>query len=111
MAEVSVSSSTVAITPKAAGTATITVTATDSGSETAEQTISVTVKKNTAPAFTSKASVDVAENSTSVVKVVATDSESEDSVTGYSITDGADKAKFSIDSSSGALSFRSRSEF
>ena len=111
VATASVSSSTVTVTPKAAGTATITVTATDSGSETAAQTISVTVKKNTVPAFTSKANVDVAENSTSVVKVVATDSESEDNVTGYSITDGADKAKFSIDSSSGALSFRSAPNF
>ena len=111
VATASVSSSTVTITPKAAGTATITVTATDSGSETATQDISVTVKKNTVPTFTSKASVDVAENSTTVVKVTASDSDDGDSVTGYSISGGADSGKFSIVASSGALSFSSAPNF
>ena len=110
VATASVSDSTVTITPVAAGSATVTVTASD-GSFSAAQDISVTVKPNTAPAFTSSASVNVAENSTPVITVAASDSESEDSINGYSVSGGADSGKFSLDSSSGDLSFSSAPDY
>ena len=45
---------------------------------------------NVAPSFSSSATISVAENQTTVVTVVATDSDADDSVTGYAITGGAD---------------------
>ena len=98
-----VSGSTVTIKPKAAGTATITVTASDS-SLSATQDISVTVKANTAPTFSSSASVNAAENQTAVITVKATDDESEDTIGDFSIKSGADKDKFSI-TTGGRLDF------
>ena len=47
----------------------------------------------------------VAENATSVGTVRATDSDSEDAVTGYAITGGADQSFFSIGATSGVLTF------
>ena len=60
---------------------------------------------NTAPSFSSSAAISVAENQTTVVTVVATDSDTDDDVTGYAITGGADQAFFSIGATSGALTF------
>ena len=60
---------------------------------------------NAAPTFTSSATADVAENTTTVLTVVATDSDTADSITGYTLTGGADQAQFAIDGSSGALTF------
>ena len=66
---------------------------------------------NAAPAFTSSATFDAAENQTSAGEVVATDSDSEDDITGYAITGGADRAFFSIGATSGALTFDAAPNF
>ena len=60
---------------------------------------------NAAPSFSSSATFDAAENQTSAGEVVATDSDSDDDITGYAITGGADRAFFSIVPATGALTF------
>ena len=70
-----------------------------------------TTEANAAPAFTSDAAFDAAENQTSAGEVVAADSDSEDSITGYAITGGADQAFFSIGASLGALTFKTAPNF
>ena len=68
--------------------------------------VEVTVlQANAAPVFRSSSAFDAAENQTSAGRVQATDSDTDDSVTGYAITDGADQAFFSIGATSGALTF------
>ena len=62
---------------------------------------------NAAPAFTSPATFDAAENQLEAVTVTATDSDAGDSVTGYAIEGGADESKFSIVPSTGELTFTS----
>ena len=61
--------------------------------------------ENVAPSFSSSATISVAENQTTVVTVLATDSDGDDSVTGYEITGGADQGFFSIVATSGVLTF------
>ncbi len=74
---------------------------------TASDTLTVTVTNvNEAPVFSSAASFEVAENEPSVGTVVAEDVDSEDSITGYTLTGGDDQNKFSIVSETGALSFK-----
>lgn len=68
----------------------------------------VALMENAAPVITSNgggatAAISVAENTTAVTTVTATDAES-NTIT-YSISGGADQAKFSIGSSSGVLTF------
>ena len=60
---------------------------------------------NVAPAFTSSATFDAAENQTAAGTVLATDDDTDDSVTGYEITGGADQTIFSIGATSGVLTF------
>src|SRR5262249_4926769 len=81
------------------------------GSNTDSQAIAVTVTNvnDNAPVITSNgggatAAVSVAENSTAVTTVTATDADA-GSTLSYSIGGGADAAKFTINSSTGALSF------
>ena len=57
-----------------------------------------------APTFTSSATFAVVENTTAVGTVIATDANSGDSVTGYTLTGGADSAKFAI-TNAGVLTF------
>lgn len=69
---------------------------------------------NAAPTITSNdggdtASVSAAENQTAVTTVTATDSDGDD--ISYSISDGADKAKFDIDASTGVLTFKDAPDF
>ncbi len=64
-----------------------------------------TTDANAAPAFTSDAAFDAAENQTAAGEVVAADSDAGDDITGYAITGGADRAFFSIGATSGALTF------
>ena len=64
-----------------------------------------TTDANAAPTFSSSSTFDAAENQTSAGTVLATDSDSEDDVTGYAITGGADQNLFSIGATSGALTF------
>ena len=66
---------------------------------------------NVAPSFTSLATFDAAENQTAAGTVVAADSDSDDSVTGYAITGGADQALFEIGATSGELTFKSAPNF
>lgn len=70
---------------------------------------------NIAPVITSNgggstASISVAENNTAVTTVTATDADVGDTLT-YSISGGADAAKFTINSSTGALSFQTAPDF
>ena len=60
---------------------------------------------NAAPAFSSDATFDMAENQTTAGTVRATDSDTGDDVTGYEITGGADQTFFSIGATDGALTF------
>ena len=74
----------------------------------AETTLSVTFTataevSNSAPTFSSGTSFSVAENSTAVGTVSASDADSQDSITGYTLG-GADSAKFSI-TNTGVLTF------
>ena len=85
----------------ASGTNTVTATVTHAG-KTLTQTF--TAVGNRPPTFTSAGTFSVAENTTAVGTVVATDADSQDSVTGYTITAGADSAKFAI-TNAGALTF------
>ena len=66
---------------------------------------------NVAPSFTSPATFNAAENQTAVGTVQASDSDTDDSVTGYAIQGGADASKFSIAEASGALTFASAPNF
>ena len=66
---------------------------------------------NTAPSFTSSAAFDAAENQTAAGTVAATDSDADDSVTGYAIAGGADMALFEIGATSGELTFKSAPNF
>ena len=65
---------------------------------------------NGPPVFTSDAAFSVNENSRNVGTVVASDSDSQDSVTGYTISGGVDSGRFSI-TSGGVLTFRSAPDF
>ncbi|WP_298619629.1 cadherin domain-containing protein [uncultured Zoogloea sp.] len=77
------------------------------GSLTSTQAIAVTVTpvNDNTPAITSSATANVAENSTAVLTVTATDADLPAQTLSYSIVGGADAAKFSINSTTGALSF------
>ncbi|WP_282756177.1 DUF4347 domain-containing protein, partial [Desulfuromonas thiophila] len=70
---------------------------------------------NTPPVITSNggdatAAVNVSENTTAVTTVTATDADPGDSLT-YSISGGADQAKFSIDAATGVLTFAGAPNF
>ncbi|MFC7332316.1 DUF4347 domain-containing protein, partial [Rhodocista pekingensis] len=95
---------------------TININAKDAdGESAAQQKVTVTLTAvNDAPVITSDgggatATVTVAENTTAVTTVVATDADGD--TLSYSITGGADKSLFSIDSSTGVLSFASGHDF
>ncbi|MEN9485282.1 MAG: hypothetical protein RJB37_3162, partial [Pseudomonadota bacterium] len=75
---------------------------------TASQAIVVTVTavNDSTPAITSGSAFSVAENSTAVMTVTATDGDLPAQTLTYSITGGADAARFTIDAATGALSFQ-----
>ena len=66
---------------------------------------------NTAPRFRTGTAFSVAENTTAVATVLATDRDRQDSVTGYKITGGADRDEFTIVSDTGVLSFKTAPDF
>ena len=66
---------------------------------------------NASPSFTSPEAFGAPENQTAVGTVAASDSDTDDSVTGYVIQGGADASKFSITPLSGALTFASAPNF
>ena len=80
-----------------------------SWSETASFT-TVHVVVNIDPVFTSSSSFLVNENSYDVGSLVASDSDSQDSVTGYSVSDGVDRSLFSV-TSGGVLTFNSAPDY
>ena len=87
------------------------VTATGGGERLYVDNVQISYETNNAPAITSNgagaaASISVAENTTTVTTVAATDADTSQTLT-YSISGGADAAKFAINSSTGALSFAS----
>ena len=97
----------------------IVVTATSGTSgrvRTATQSVTVTVDdvgeggSNSPPVFSSSSSFSVNENVRNVGTVVASDSDSGDSVTGYSISGGVDRSLFSI-TNGGVLTFRSAPDY
>ncbi len=86
------------------------VTADDSNGGTTAQTISVTVtNENEVPTITSANTASVAENTTAVITVTATDVDGDTPT--YSITGGADSALFGIDAASGAVTFTAAPDF
>jgi len=69
----------------------------------------VSTSVNDAPAFTSSATPSVAENTTAVITVAATDQDGQTPT--FSITGGSDQGLFSINSTTGALFFLSPPDF
>ena len=90
------------------GAGTITSYGTAPDTDTATVTA---VVANAAPAFTSAATFDAAENQTAVGTVVASDGDADDTVTGYAIQGGADRSTFSIVETTGVLTFASAPNF
>ena len=85
--------------------------ATDEDESTIELTFSITVEpSNQSPRFTSSATFNVLENTTVVGTVVAEDTDSDDSITGYEVSGGADQAQFAI-TDEGVLSFKLASDY
>ena len=94
----------------AAGSHTATVSVSD-GSLSGTTSFAWTVTNtNRAPAITSSATATVAENTTSVLTLAATDPDTEDSLT-FAITGGADAARFAIETELVALRFISPPDF
>ncbi|GAB1393616.1 hypothetical protein MASR1M60_17800 [Rhodocyclaceae bacterium] len=86
-----------------------------SGATTSNLAIDFDDPVNNAPVITSNggnptAAINVAENTTAVTTVTATDSDAGQTLT-YAITGGADQAKFGINTASGVLSFLSAPDF
>ena len=63
------------------------------------------------PMITSLATASVAENTTTVLTVMAMDDDNDDDDLTYSISGGADSARFSIDRSDGDLAFKTAPDF
>ncbi|MCC6707431.1 MAG: cadherin repeat domain-containing protein, partial [Gammaproteobacteria bacterium] len=85
----------------------LTVTASD-GTRSSNQAIAITVTpvNEFSPVFTSAATANFAENAVgTVLTVVATDADQPAATLSYSISGGADAAKFAIDGATGALTF------
>jgi len=89
------------------------VTASDGAGRTATQTINVAVTpvNDNPPVITSANAADVAENTTGVLTVTATDADQPGQTVTYSITGGVDQSKFTINSSSGELSFKAAPDY
>lgn len=83
----------------------------DDGSESRAQSLQVSVTNinDNSPVFTSEAELSVVENSTIATTVVATDADGDELT--YSMAGGADVALFTIDGSTGVLSFKTAPDF
>ena len=110
---VAVEGSTLKLTPIVEGTTAILITVQDTGGLTTTESVKAVVNAapNTTPTFTSATAFSVMENITTVGTVTAVDTDDEDTITGYTVTGGADSAKFSIDPLSGELSFHTAPDF
>ena len=71
----------------------------------------IVISPNAAPEFDTDDAFSVSENTVSVGTVSATDADEGDSITGYAITGGADRARFSIDGTTGALRFAAAPDY
>ena len=92
-------------------TYTLTVQVSDDDlSATATVTINVTNENDNSPVITSPATASVVENTTAVLTVTATDADTGTTLT-YSVSGGADRALFSINQTSGALTFITAPDF
>ncbi|MBC6411032.1 MAG: cadherin domain-containing protein [Ekhidna sp.] len=94
---------------------TLTVTATDDDADTpltATATVTITVidVNDNTPEITSDNAKSVAENTTAVLTVVATDADASAMIS-YSLSGGSDRSSFSIDQNSGALTFNTAPDF
>ncbi len=91
------------------------VTVTDSGLLTETQDITVTVTdevENAAPTITSPATASVSENQTSAIDVQSTDdNDLEGSGLTYSLSGGTDQSLFTIDTSTGVVTFNAAPDF
>ena len=72
---------------------------------------SATPAVNTDPTISSDAAVDVAENTTAVLTVTASDTDAADDVESYAVSGGVDAALFEIGVSTGALSFKAAPDY
>ncbi|MBC6426213.1 MAG: cadherin domain-containing protein [Ekhidna sp.] len=88
------------------------VTATDGTNTSDPQTLTVTVTdvNEHPPVITSAPTASVQENSTTVLTVAATDEDGTASIM-YAVSGGADMGSFSIDASSGSLTFQSAPDY
>ena len=113
VATVVVENATLKLTPIVEGVTTVAITVQDTDGLTITENITVVVNAapNTLPTFTSATAFSVIENITTVGTVTAVDTDDEDSVTGYTVTGGADSAKFGVDPLSGELSFNTAPDF
>ena len=92
-------------------TYTLTVQVSDGDlSATAAVTINVTNENDNSPMITSPTTASVVEGTTEVLTITATDADTGTTLT-YSITGGADRALFSINETSGALTFATAPDF
>jgi hypothetical protein len=95
-------------------TPSVTITVTDNGAGhlTDSETFTITVSDiNVAPVITSANAANVAENTTTVLTVTATDADLPVQTVSFSITGGADSSKFSIDTNTGELTFQAAPDY
>ena len=84
----------------------------DEGISDWSDTVAGVIQANVAPVISSASTFTVSENSTAdVVTVTAADSDTDDNITGYEITGGADGSQFEIDAQTGALTFKTAPDF
>ena len=84
----------------------------DEGTSGWSDTVVGVIQANVAPVISSTSTISVSENSTAdVVTVTATDADTDDTITGYEITGGADESQFEIDDQTGALTFKTAPDF
>jgi len=90
----------------------LTLTVGDGINALATETVTINVTDvNEDPVITSSVTASVTENQTGVLTVTSTDEDLPADTVTYSITGGADQAKFSINSASGVLSFSTAPDF
>ncbi len=95
--------------PSSADALTFAVTAIDGRGGSDRDTVDITVSGNAPPTFTSGATFSVAENTTAVGTVIASDPDAGDSITGYTLS-GTDAGLFAI-TSAGVLTFSTAPDF
>ena len=93
----------------------LTVQVTDGGpgtprTDTAAVTVNITGVNDNSPVFTTSNAISVAENTTAVGTVIATDADLPAQTVTYTITGGADSAKFSL-TTGGVLTFKTAPNF